>query len=238
MTTTAATTVGRLVERATSQLLDPGNVRWTRAVLVDLINEAMREILAHRPDAFASTIELPLQAGAMQRLDSRYSSLASVETCAGARVHEGDYKYYRLQKSPTLVARRGSNPAKGFTVRTYVKHPIDDRIFYVEPPVPPDAKLSVTATVIQTPGHLSAGDVDTVVPIRPEFEAQVLDWVCYRCLASDHESNEAREQSKVHLDAFLKLMGLKDRAALRYHNGMFDPTDREQKMQHPGKGTQ
>lgn len=229
---TVATTLNRMIERATVQLLDPGNVRWPRAAVVDYLNEALREVLAHRPDAFATTVDLPLRAGAMQQLPQEYASLSSIEQSMNERgvqrVREGDYKYYRLRTCPDAA------PPRGFHVRTYIKHPIDDAIYYVEPPVPPDCRTTVLATVIRKPGNYDADEGELEIPIRAEFEAQVLDWVCFRCLSGDHESETARTQAKVHLESFIKLLGLKDKAALRYHNGMFDPTDQEMAVQRMG----
>ncbi len=204
-------TLGTVVRRATALLSDNeagnANVRWTVGELVGYANEALREISALRPEAYATLVELTLVPGNIQRLDpDKYSQLFAIEEVISdfgppSRVYEADHKYYRL--TPPRAQPFGDEPP---TIKSFVKHPFDEQTFFVVPAVPPAQRLRVRATVAARPRQFDETSLTLPVGLRPEFEAQVVDWVMWRALSADHESPHARESAVRYRDAFTSSM--------------------------------
>jgi hypothetical protein len=218
-----------VIDRAAAMLVDVDHVRWPVANLVSYLNEAMREIVMFRPDAFAITTTHHLEPGARHDVPAKYVAIHSIEEsvrCATdvRSVTEADYKYYRLLSPVRQPMASAANPARTYHVKTYTKHPFDDRVFYVEPPVPAGHRAQVIASFVAEPPMFTSGDVAKHLPMKTGFEAQLLDWIMSRALAVDSENAAARAQAKEHLDAFRKALELKDKSTARQHNGGFEPT--------------
>lgn len=212
------TTLGVIVQRA-AQLLadnDPAapNTRWPVSTLVSFINEGLHEIASRAPGALASLVELHLKPGAIQTLPKDYTALVSIDEFVNGRtvrpVSEVSYQYRGRVKVP---ARKCSPCATSrcadYFVSSYTKHPIDDRTFWVDPPVPTGCPVSVRAVVALGAVSLDGCNMNACLGLRPEFEAQLLDWVMWRALSMDHVSEGARAQAKVHYETFVK--GLADK---------------------------
>lgn len=238
-------TLGAVLKLA-SELLgdaDPAapNVRWTVSELVGYASEALRQILSLRPEAFAYTTEIPLQVGMLQQLPKDYQTLVTASECVnGAKttpVTEADYKYARLLKKAVRSADFDGDPLDDYAVRTFTRHPVDDTIFLVNPPFPFGCRARIRATLILRAKKLELEDVARPIPIRPEYQPQVLDWIMHRALAKDHESATAREQSKVHLDAFNASLDAATKAHARLHEEAEDeePGTNDQQTAHQGR---
>jgi len=61
-------TAKTIIDKATIQLLDLTNIRWTRAELLSWLNDGMRQIVLIQPSASSTTSVIQLQAGTRQYL--------------------------------------------------------------------------------------------------------------------------------------------------------------------------
>ena len=196
--------------------------RFPKDTLIQYIHEAETEISVVRPEALAVTVEVPLAVGDIQRLPEEYQCLRdahdSINGKARSRVTKSDYRYARMFQPVIRSRDLDYDPVRNFQVRTFTPHPVDDALFYVEPPVPPGASVRLNATVIRRPVRLTSADTARTIAIREEFEALVTDWVLYRAYGSDHESNTAREMSKHHRAAFDNAVAVRTEARDRVWN--------------------
>lgn len=226
----AGTTLDEMITRVSRLLADADpdapNTRWPVDQLVDFINEAHLEILAYRSEAFSVTTHLPLAPGRIQRLSAEYLSVSSIdahilEDGREVPVSEADFRYARTVRALALRM-----PARsGWVLASYSKHPIDDSVFFVEPDVPVGTEPRVRATVVMRPVRHSVNAVNAPLGIRPEFEAQVTDWVMWRALSMEQESPRAREAATQYRNMFVAALGEKYAARVRAHEGDEDVRD-------------
>ena len=73
-----ALTVKQLLDDVARELQDKGNVRWTRADLLDFFNAAQRALAEYRPDQLAQDRELVLAAGWRQELPADVLTLIDI----------------------------------------------------------------------------------------------------------------------------------------------------------------
>ena len=59
-------TAKTILDKATIQLIDLTNIRWTRAELLSWLNDGMRQIVLIQPSASSTTDVIALQAGTRQ----------------------------------------------------------------------------------------------------------------------------------------------------------------------------
>lgn len=232
-------TLGAIVKQVAGLLGDDDpatpHTHWTREVLIGYANEALREILAQRPEAFAFTVDIPLRTGVVQQLPKEYQTLVTIEeSWNGARqvpVLVADYKYARMFRKKVVSADFDGDPLNDYDVRTYTRHPIDDTLFYVEPPVPVGCKVRVLATLILRSKDLANADMSEPIPCKPEYEPQIIDWMLHRALSTEHESASAREQAKAHLEAFNAALDRKVKVHARVQDEAEDETPGSQEAQ-------
>lgn len=231
-------TVGEIVTRAANLLNDTNagqpHIRWPRATLIDYLNEGMGRILARRPDAFAKTFTMTLTPGAVHALPSDYVSLSSIEqsiSTAGEEtaVNEVDHRFSKIfSKKPCLARdrrctdkRTSGNPCDDYRVKSFNKHPIDEKVFTVEPPVPKGCSAEVRVVAIRNPPHFCDGDIDKCLSIDREYEAALTDWVMHRALSMDHESPAAATQAARHEASFDRMMAADYLTEQRYGSGYY-----------------
>lgn len=102
--------VAAILYRAGRILQDETHIRWTVAELVDWLNDGLRAIVLHKPNARSSTVIVPLQEGSYQQLPSSYMSLLRV---------------IRNLKSSATAPRQG-----GRVVQTVNRELLDSQLFY------------------------------------------------------------------------------------------------------------
>lgn len=204
--------VGTIVARAARILNDTSYVRWSKADLVDYLNEALCEMHGLRPDAFARSVDLPLRAGSLQSLPPGYSALVEIvsnlatvgtDIVEGTAVSEADARYAALaRKKPCLASSICAADPSQATISSFSRDAIDPTQFTVYPPVPVGAGISVRATVIVRPLPFVATDWDACTGIECLFDAQLVNWIVYRAFSTDSESQTATNTSDKFIKAF------------------------------------
>jgi hypothetical protein len=233
-------TVDTILDRVAGLLNDRdpvvGSVRWPRADLIGYLNEGLCELSAHKPDAFASVVDLVLKPGSLQKLSDKFKGLAAIEAHYSKdgekAVSESNYRYAKIFKRKPCLARHrcsgaSGDPCRDYVLKSYVKNPIDDTAFTVDPPIPAGCAITVKATVYSRPQRFCSADGKKCLGVGCEFEAQLVDWMLYRAFSVDTESTQMREASKMHYELFVRALDRKMRVEDRLAKMEEDDTPRQ-----------
>jgi hypothetical protein len=177
-------TAKAILDKATIQLIDLANIRWTRAELLAWLNDGMRQTVLIQPSASSTTAVVKLQAGTRQYIPdggwlllSIYRNMGTNGTTPGRAIR--------------IISREiidGFNPdwhtdtAKA-EVRNYIYTNQDQLAFYVYPPN--------TGTQYVEINYSSQLDDLTsesqVIPIFDIFQSALVDYILYRACTKDAE---------------------------------------------------
>lgn len=219
-------TAAGLVEKVSSLLSDQceGNTyeTWSKKDLTSYLNDALCQILALRPDAFACIEEIPLVTGTRQTLPDGYHSIVSIEeaddgSTSGASETTSDIlKHYRKPSCVTGLSSDGTYTPSSFRRNDMVK-----TSFYVSPAVPEGANATITATVIKNPATQCA-DSTATLPLGCEYEAQIVDWMMMRALSVEAESsNVSLQLARDYRQGFYLAFNTNYRQAQRVGSGYY-----------------
>lgn len=198
--------------------------RWTLPTLNLFINGALREILLHKPNAFARTVELPLAAGARQEMPSEYPILLRIirNLVTSNTQATGNPTLTQI----TLVSRQmldavdplWSDPRYSKPTAA-VKHFMFDTAqpdhFYVYPPN--NGAGVVEAIVAAEPPRIGAPATNQtsleawveVVPIKESYRQAVVDYMLFRAFSMDTDIPGAAQRAMMHRQAFSEALGIK-----------------------------
>lgn len=207
--------------------------RWSRALLVSFLNDALAEIAAHKPEAFARQEELRLEPGRVQHIESVVgmgneiplgARLVSIDTNAdGSTVYEADYDLtqafapFNCCDEPLELDRHGR---PRYRVVSYSINPRDTKSFTVSPPVPAGLSPVVRATIVGAiPQYTAQSHFSTPVYIEPKYQAAILDYIVGKAFEIDTESPSSRTNADRHLGRFYTMLGVKYRYEAAYRAG-------------------
>ena len=203
--------VNTLVTRASTELndIEPGyeNTHYSRAAIINALNEGINEIARHMPVLFTTVAAHPLVLG--QRDQLAPPSLQRVLSVK-RNVTTGDYMrpvdYDTLRFTPNIACLAGA------PVGSYALDPLNARRFHVDPA--PMVATTVDVEGVQAPVDVSDGGTITFpAGMEEQYQAPLLDWILYRRFADDTESATSRDRSMMHYKAFyMAFPGAKRRA--------------------------
>ncbi len=169
----------RVIGQARILLKDPGKVRWSDSTLLGWLNGAQLQVVAVRPDAKATKVDLELVEGVEQSIPANGTRLLDVVRNVGGR-------------AITLISRDDltafdpdwytAGPAP--MVKHYTFDSNDPKAFEVYPPAADGAKARVLYAAIPTDCASLAANID----LDDIYEGPLIDWVCYRAWAEDGDS--------------------------------------------------
>ncbi|NML34515.1 phage adaptor protein [Paraburkholderia antibiotica] len=199
---------------------EPGHkfTRWTKAELIEYANDAALQITQLRALEFSQPHKLELVAGARQTLPAGgifFSRVAGTYDAYGRVVGQPsatDSAATRIAANwfEPIVCR---TPTRDYIVRSYSLDPDDQGAFYVDPPVPPGAK--VEALVVYTAEPEAAGK-DGALGVPGVYHNAVIEWMLYRAYSKDTESATDATRASEHLKLFTDLMGAAEQVYERY----------------------
>jgi hypothetical protein len=177
-------TAKTIIDKATIQLIDLTNIRWTRAELLSWLNDGMRQIVAIQPSASSTTVSKQLVAGTRQTLPadgwlllSIYRNMGTTGTTPG--------------RSIRLISREiidSFNPnwhtdTATAEVRNYIYTNQDQTAFFVYPPNTGTQYVELNYSA--QPADLT---LETqVIPIFDIFQSALVDYILYRACSKDAE---------------------------------------------------
>lgn len=187
-----------IINRAAKLLSDREFTHWTKADLLDWINEGVGQIVQLRPDANEVAVQVSLAAGARQQIPTDSVQLVRVDRNVGGRailqVRREDMDAF----NPGWVAE-----AQTAIVSEYMADKQAPKFFWVYPPN--NGAGSVELVVSKLPSAVVNEGSD--VGLGAEFASPLLHFVMYRAMDHSTESSDKR-LARDYWDKFLRSIAL------------------------------
>lgn len=219
-------TAKSIIDKASVQLLDTSNARWTREELLGWVNDGQRQIITITPSATNKVAVKKLDAGTRQSIPSDGWTLLEVIRYMGT----SGTKPGRAIRVTSRELIDSFNPnwhddPVSVMPKHYVFDQQDQTIFYVYPPNNGSGYVQINYSPI--PVDL-ATESDTIV-ISDMFETALLDYVLYRANSKDAEYAPGLQLASGYLQTFMASMGVKADSELKNSpNQQFAPKDPNQ----------
>lgn len=193
-------TAKTIIDKATIQLIDLANIRWTRSELLSWLNDGMRQIVLIQPSASSTTSVIQLQAGTRQYIPddgwlllSVYRNMGTAGTTPGRAIR--------------IISREildSFNPnwhtdKAAAEVRNYIYTDQDQTAFYVSPPNTGTQYIELNYSV-----QITDLTVETQpIPIFDIFQSSLLDYILYRACSKDAEYAPGLQLAQGYLATFV-----------------------------------
>ena len=220
-------TVRSIVTKVSRSLSDqcPGDefTTFTQEDLVGFLNDAICQIHALRPDAFATVTNITLQDGECQELSDEFMTVVEIDGVTPEDVDAESQstadvlKHFRKAPCLTAAALMGKYAVSSFTL-----NPVVPSAFTVSPEVPSGETPRVKATVIKSPTRFCADDLDAALGIPCQYESAICDWMLSRAHGVEAESDtNALNLMQFYRDGFYNTFNVNYRQAQRFGSGYY-----------------
>lgn len=181
--------------------------RFEDAILTDYVNEALEELFQLTPLLFAKTMVVKLTEGEIQQ-PCCCDKLLSVDALTDA--HGNTISELRATNTAATVAFGKKNCVTGSATdrpTSYNMLPNSENKFSVSPPLKPGADAWARVTCAIRPCEI-LHDLEADVPwyVSQKYSS-IIDYVVYRALGTEHESQTSRALSDARRRAFLENLG-------------------------------
>jgi len=194
-----------IMDRAALLLADAQNVRWTRATLLDLVNEGVRQVVLVRPDASTRVQSVQLSPGSRQDLPSGGLRLLAVLRNMGAD-GQSPGQAVRLVERAALDASAPDWNAAGAesAITEYLYDLRRPGVYHVYPPL--TGTGPVYAEIAYSASPRAVTDEEAPLGLDEVYAGPILDWVLYRAFHADIESPAGRARAEHHFQAFYRAL--------------------------------
>jgi hypothetical protein len=202
-------TAQSIINKAAIQLTDIGNTRWTRAELLDWLNQGQKQIVVMSPSATNKVSVVQLVAGTRQNIPS-----------------DG----WTLLELIRYMGTNGSTPGRAIRVtsRELIDsfnpnwHAAAKSVFYVYPPNNGQGHVQINYAPV--PPMITSES--TAISISDTFEPVLLDYILYRACSKDAEYAPGLQLASGYLQTFMAAMQIKQASELANNpNQNFTPKD-------------
>lgn len=216
-----ATLASTILSEVSEELHDTSNVRWLVNELLEFINDGQRTIVLIRADATSSTKARQLVAGVYQAIPSDgYQFLKLLNNMGTDGLSEGRHIQFielsALNRHDPLWRTRTASAV----VVNFAYDALDREHFYVSPPVPASPDVYVTEQYSRLPVDIplttdnpSYFAAFSKIDLNDIYKPHLIDYVLYRAYRKQAEA-ASRTKAAAHADAFLSMLGAKDRKDL------------------------
>jgi hypothetical protein len=198
-----------IVDKAEVVLQDTTNVRWIADELLGWLNDAQREIVLAKPDAFVVTKAVQLTSGTKQTIGGANTTdaimlLKVVRNLGPDGITPG--KAIRTVPSEVLDANRPGwhSEVPTAAVSNVVYDPRAPKQFYVYPQN--DGTQYVELMYSATPPIVAA--LGNTITLDDVFANAILDYILYRAYSKDAEYAGNAERANRHYGAFISALGM------------------------------
>jgi hypothetical protein len=216
-------TAKTIIDKASIQLLDTGNTRWTRAELLYWINDAQRQIVIMSPNATNKVATYKLAAGTRQSIPSDGWTLLEVIRYMGTDGTKPG-RAIRLTSRELLDSFNPdwhSDPTSS-TPKHYVFDLQDQTAFFVYPPNNGNGYIQLN----YSPDPVDLVSENETIKLNNIFETAILDYVLYRACSKDAEYAPGLQLAAGYLQTFMASMGQKEQSeTANSPNQQFAPKD-------------
>lgn len=196
-----------VIKKAQILLQDTTSVRWTQLELLGWLNDAQREVVMNKPNAFVVNGKVPLVAGTKQSLPSDGVQLISVVRNLGSTgTVQGDA--IRITQREALDAQIPGwhSQAAATTILHYMFSPFDMKTFYVYPPSVVPNNLEIIYGASPTALADAALTNSAVISVDDIYQTVLIDYILYRAYSKDAEYAADAQRSQFHQQAYMNLL--------------------------------
>lgn len=177
-------TAKTIIDKASIQLIDLTNIRWTRAELLAWLNDGLRQIVTIQPSASSTTVSKQLAAGTRQYIPTDGWLLLSVYRNMGTNGTTPG----RIIRIISREILDSFNPywntdTATAEVRNYMYTDQDQLAFYVYPPNTGTQYIELNYSVQPVDLTLETQPI----PIFDVFQSALVDYILYRACSKDAE---------------------------------------------------
>ena len=202
-----------ILDRASVQLTDDTNIRWTRSELLLWLNEAQKQIVMLAPSATATVAVVDLERGTLQRLPDDgwllldvYRNVLSPEAKMYGRVVKETSRSMLDRFSPNWHV---DNPLT--EVDSYIYSLENQRAFWVYPPNTGAGKIEINYS--RVPADVKS-ETDTL-SLRSLYDGAMTDYILYRACSKDAEYAPGLQLAASYLQTFTAVVGGKASTEMR-----------------------
>jgi hypothetical protein len=210
-----------IMDRARRLIQDETSVRWPLHELRLWLNDAVREIVLHKPSAYAKTIILPLDVGVHQTMPAGYVEILRVTrnlTSVTAEPHAGGRAVRTVNAQMMDWATPFWSDPKKYkftkTVRTVSYDKEEPMAFYVFPGNDGTGIVEVLAArlpnFIDAPATLPDELDSYAVPVdaHDEYGNALVDYLLFRAYSKESQFAGSAQRAAVYYGAFAQGVGL------------------------------
>ncbi|CAB4135364.1 hypothetical protein UFOVP285_8 [uncultured Caudovirales phage] len=216
-------TAQSVINKAAIQLTDVGNARWTRAELLDWLNQGQKQIVVMSPSATNKVSVVQLTSGTRQSIPSDGWTLLELIRYMGTNGSTPG-RAIRVTSRELIDA---FNPnwhadAKSAAPKHYIFDAQDQTVFYVYPPSNGQGYVQLNYSPV--PPMITSES--TVISVSDTFEPALLDYILYRACSKDAEYAPGLQLASGYLSTFMAAMQIKSTSELANNpNQNFAPKD-------------
>lgn len=210
--------VSTILNDIAKELGDPTMVTWTRPTLISLLNQAVKQVILVRPDAYSVTELFVLAAGTKQDLPANALRLLNITRNMGVGGATPG-RSIRLTTDDLLNAFDPDWHSKTpkAVISSYVYDESTPDVFYVNPPA--DGTTQIEVQVSRVPDELDP-DMDdatynnaaTVVGLSDIYVNPLMEWVLYKTFSFEASSASSVQTANTHMNSFYNALGVKTKS--------------------------
>lgn len=173
-----------IISKASTQLIDTDNVRWSQAELLGWLNSAQRQIAQANPEIANHVAAVQLTSGTRQTIPAdgflffeAYRNMGTDGITPGRSV--------RIASRETLDAfnRDWHSATAAAVTQAYLFNPKDNTAYYVYPPS--DGTNYLEINYAKSPADIA---LDEAIAVPDIYENAILDYVLARAFSKDTEA--------------------------------------------------
>jgi len=177
-------TAKTIIDKASIQLIDLTNIRWTRAELLAWLNDGLRQIVTIQPSASSTTVSKQLAAGTRQYIPTDGWLLLSIYRNMGTNGTTPGRVIRIISREILDSFNPNWNTVTATAeVRNYMYTDQDQLAFYVYPPNTGTQYIELNYSVQPVDLTLETQPI----PIFDVFQSALVDYILYRACSKDAE---------------------------------------------------
>lgn len=202
-----------VINRA-KNILNDANVRWLNDELQDWLNDAQKQIVAIRPDAYSTNASFsPTANQSKQAIPTGGIALVDVfRNTAASSKKRAIRKIERELLDVNIPDWHNSNAT--VNIEHYVYDSRDPKNFYLYPRPATGAAIDIIYSTVPTVIALSSftGSDNTTIGLDDIYVGPIVDLICYRAFLKDAGSPSNSQRSVSHYQAAMAALGVKGQA--------------------------
>ena len=181
----ATITVASILTKVTTILQDASNVRWSADELVLWLNDAQRELVLYKPNAYVVSTAVKCVQGTKQSLPAAAVSLVDIVRNMGT---DGTTPGNAIRAVSREILDTQVPNWHAATASAIVKHfvytPLDTKNYYVYPPQPSTNQGYIELVYVALPTDAVSGGVITLDDI---YVTPIISYILFRAYSKDAE---------------------------------------------------